>query len=64
MRCNPCYGQSWICELCPHKKEGMKRLNEYSEKLAKELAQIISKHIMEAVRKNEKINGMDNKELD
>lgn len=63
-RYRPVYDESSICELCPHKKEGMKRLNEYSEKLAKELVQIISKHIMEAVRKNEKINGMDNKELD
>ena len=61
MRCNPCYGQSWICELCPHKKEGMKRLDEYSEKLAAKIAQIVSDHIKEAVEKAAKQRHQETK---
>ncbi len=40
--CNPCYGQSWICENCSHKRDGQDRYNKIVKQIELEIMENIT----------------------
>lgn len=56
--CNPCYGQSWVCENCIHKEDGQVKYN----KLIKDISSKITEDIVNALK--DMINDEKNKKMD